>query len=65
MPDDTMCFLAPPESEEGPLRTRLLPPTAGVDPLVVVAGPILATLRVALPGMGSTAPEGGPHAERV
>ena len=62
MPDDTMCFLSAPVSEEGELRLQLLPPTAGDDPQVVVLGPILNTIRDALPGAGSEAPADGPHA---
>ena len=62
MPDDSMCFLEPAISEEGALRTRRLPLTAGVDPLVVVAGPIAAIIRDALPGWGSEVAGDGPHA---
>ena len=56
-----MSFLVPPVGEEGAPRERPLPPTAGEDPLVVVAGPVLTFLRVALPGAGSPAPADGPH----
>ena len=52
MPDDSMCFLEPAVSEEGALRTRRLPLTAGVDPLVVVAGPIAAMARERGPAQG-------------
>ena len=57
-----MCFLSPPVAEDVELRLQLLPPTAGDDPLVVVAGPILTTIRDALPVAGSAAPADGPHA---
>jgi hypothetical protein len=56
-----MSFLVPPVGEEGAPRERPLPSTAGEDPLVVVAGPVLTFLRVALPGAGSPAPADGPH----